>query len=150
MGCDIHPFLEAKIQGKWIYIGNVLSYRNYVLFNKLSGVRGDGIPFFPSFQIDAELSKEVKEELEGWGNDAHSLTVCYAEKLKEFCEKYAPNLTKEEFEGLRAKGLREKNDEMKWQEWWGSAGYCVEWLEMMQQLIMCGCEDARVILWYDN
>lgn len=149
MGCDIHPFLEAKIQGKWIYIGNVLSYRNYSLFSKLSGVRGYGIPFF-QIQLNAptDLSEEVKEELEGWGNDAHSLTVCYAEKLKDFCKKYAPILTKKEVEEMR----KERNKYEKWKEWCfgDSAGYCIEWAEMMQKLLDCGFEDARVILWYDN
>lgn len=159
MGCDIHPFLEAKFGGKWMCLGSLISHRNYGLFGKLSGVRREEEKQFFDLvsKLPSGVSKEIRDEFDDWGSDAHSLTVCSHEDLQRFCSMHRPTLSKKEFEEMSKarsnKKLLDKildADEMKWQKWWGSAGYCVEWLEMMGKLIEAGAEDARVILWYDN
>lgn len=41
MGCDIHLHTEVKINGKWEHLGHPSITRNYALFEKMAGVRGD-------------------------------------------------------------------------------------------------------------
>lgn len=42
MGCDIHIYSEAEIDGKWVMVSAPnFSYRTYALFELLAGVRGD-------------------------------------------------------------------------------------------------------------
>lgn len=41
MGCDIHTFVEVKHKGKWLLYNHPDVGRNYDLFEKMAGVRGD-------------------------------------------------------------------------------------------------------------
>ena len=41
MGCDIHPHIEIKINGKWEHYSVPRIQRRYSLFEKIAGVRGD-------------------------------------------------------------------------------------------------------------
>lgn len=43
MGCDIHLHQELKINGVWHHWGNPRVNRDYRLFEKMAGVRGDPI-----------------------------------------------------------------------------------------------------------
>jgi hypothetical protein len=93
VGCDIHIILETKNEaGKWVgeqhyngisaealgidkedrrYVFWQILNRNYPLFAKLAGVRGDG-PEPRGLPDDAsELSRMV---IDSWGLDAHSVS----------------------------------------------------------------------------
>lgn len=95
MGCDIHIVVERKWEGRWIGLhavpymrtyerkdeeplrSNFVSWdmknRNYDLFAKLAGVRGDG-PEPKGIPDDAsELSRM---EIDSWGSDGHSHSYC--------------------------------------------------------------------------
>lgn len=41
MGCDIHLHIEVKIEGIWHHYAAPSINRNYYLFEKMAGVRGD-------------------------------------------------------------------------------------------------------------
>jgi hypothetical protein len=41
MGCDIHAHSEIKIDGTWHHLSALSINRNYKLFEKMAGVRGD-------------------------------------------------------------------------------------------------------------
>ena len=41
MGCDIHLHIEVKIEGIWHHYAAPSISRNYYLFEKMAGVRGD-------------------------------------------------------------------------------------------------------------
>ena len=41
MGCDIHSFLEIKVNGHWVMISQAEGPRSYAVFQKMAGVRGD-------------------------------------------------------------------------------------------------------------
>ena len=41
MGCDIHLKVEVKSRGKWLLFNQPYVNRNYELFEKMAGVRGD-------------------------------------------------------------------------------------------------------------
>lgn len=88
MGCDIHMALERKYKGCWIGIdafrGHAMRFprenkfdrsypaatgRNYALFAKLAGVRGEG-PEPRGLPDDA--SELTRAETEAWDGDGHS------------------------------------------------------------------------------
>jgi len=102
MGCDIHLFVEKKVDGKWVsadswereeeegfnslsvdYNKRFYSGRNYDLFAILADVRngsgfagcdtGDGfVPIDSPRGIPEDASTEVKECSERWDGDGHS------------------------------------------------------------------------------
>lgn len=85
MGCDIHSFAEMRSGSSWVRMPDLepLTRRNYNLFAMLAGVRNGrgfagcdtGDPFTPICLprgLPADASREVKEEHESWGLDAHS------------------------------------------------------------------------------
>ena len=94
MGCDIHLHIECKINGEWYHYNHPDVKRDYDLFAKMAGVRGDidpiseprGLPDDITFltQFDAEVH---------WGIDGHShsyLTVEEIQRLKEWYETQLP------------------------------------------------------------
>lgn len=101
MGCDIHIYVEAKENGKWVAVeamkldenGNmdvpypqrVYTGRNYFLFGFLTkgqvrndrGVYAGELKGFPK-----DASPEVKEIYERWGTDAHTPNYITLEELQ--------------------------------------------------------------------
>lgn len=80
MGCDIHVWLERKIDDEWCMISEASSgcggkfdsfgrERDYAFFAQLAGVRGDGPP--PKGLPD-DVSKVVQYHSDRWGYDGHS------------------------------------------------------------------------------
>jgi hypothetical protein len=41
MGCDIHPHIEIKFEGRWEHYSTPQLPRHYALFERIAGVRGD-------------------------------------------------------------------------------------------------------------
>lgn len=70
MGCDIHGWVEAKINNKWIAIAKLEDDgRCYDRFAKLAGVRGPG----PSpAGIPGDVSDTAKFHINLWNRCAHS------------------------------------------------------------------------------
>lgn len=82
MGCDIHIYAEVKIGSTWHHYGEVECDRDYELFEKIAGVRGDvsesiaeprGVP------QDATFMTRVHETREG--EDAHTKTWLGADEI---------------------------------------------------------------------
>lgn len=133
MGCDIHPYMEIKVNNKWVFIGGVIAGRNYRMFGMLSGVRDNSIfedGFFQKLQeIPKGVSKEMLDaglcELNDKNGDYHSFTLVAYPMMQKFVKQM-------------------KNRRLP-------IYYARSWYLMMQQIIASGfAEDARVILWYDN
>lgn len=107
MGADIHMFIEKRMpSGSWACVRNLneslhsealgvltratvpkdfvftaywdLVSRNYELFARLAGVRGEGPP--PKGLPD-DVSEFVEAEYEGWGHDAHSVSWYSADEF---------------------------------------------------------------------
>lgn len=72
MGCDIHGWIEKKVNGKWIAIRELRDEgreRHYIRFAALAGVRGRG----PSARgLPKDISDTCAYAAEGWGTDGHS------------------------------------------------------------------------------
>jgi len=141
MGCDIHPYMEFKINGEWVFIGPVDGERNYALFGMLSGVRGDDEGFFPQYngtikRYPDDATREMKHLIDDYGDDGHSHTVCTFEKICEWITVKEKDRSITEESSLYAKK---------------SIFFVEAWLKLMESALKDGfTEDARVILWYDN
>lgn len=113
MGCDIHFYVERKVDGKWVtadtwtpdeydagrmcvpYKTRLYRDRNYDLFAMLANVRngygfagcdtGDGFkPLSEPKGLPADVSPEVKAESDHWGVDGHSHSWLTLTELKAY------------------------------------------------------------------
>lgn len=106
MGCDIHNYVEVKVNGKWKPIYKPVKHkeyswtedayaynnRNYDLFAILANVRngrgfagcktGDGfVPISMPKGLPDDISYEVKEQAESWDGDGHSHSFLTVKEL---------------------------------------------------------------------
>ena len=150
MGCDLHASMEVLFDGKWFCIGALDSDRNYSLFGKLSGVRGeDDEPFF---EVGGELPDDVTDEVRAdygeWGDDAHSLTIVDYRGLEEFCKHFRKPTKRWSSISRADRGLwRGGKKEF---DLFFAASYVNDWLSIARKFIEIGAEDVRIVIWYDN
>lgn len=74
MGCDIHLHIEVRIKGVWEHWGCPRIDRDYAMFARMAGVRGEneegqiaerkGVPH--------DMTNLTKIDYEDYGTDAHS------------------------------------------------------------------------------
>lgn len=71
MGCDIHLFVEVRIDGLWCSRGGVCEVvdpgRNYLLFAHLAGVRNNGMGIMPLAHprgLPDDLASEAEKYLD--------------------------------------------------------------------------------------
>lgn len=137
MGCDIHLHTEVKINGKWEHYSVPDVPRNYKLFEKMAGVRGD--------------IREAIAEPRGMPNDATVVTRfdCKHEEPDGHSHSW---LNADEI-GSLARWIREQKfgenvtdaDFFGWifgMSWYG-------WLEFKEDRPP-GIEDIRFVFWFDN
>lgn len=145
MGCDIHCFAEAKIDGKWIGLGETTHVeRNYQLFSKMAGVRQcEGVtPIAGPRGLPKDASELTKLHKEHWGVDGHSSSWLSAEEV---------NMVEE---WVKDKEYRVSSGHI-WRpifdyvfgSGWDFNSYKVDgkYYDMPD-----GFEDARVVFWFDN
>lgn len=78
MGCDIHFFIEEKINDKWELVEEVDIGRNYLLFGLLSGVR---YPYLDSINKEDNYKTSPTIIKANDDYDYHNLTVVTANNL---------------------------------------------------------------------
>ena len=102
MGCDIHIFLEYQVRGErgWraahaktfvdkrpdemIYMNKLSGERNYDFFALLNQVRGEFPESFEhTYFLPVDISNEISQIYEAWGDDAHSAGSRTLGELKE-------------------------------------------------------------------
>lgn len=83
MGCDIHAYIEIKVDGAWLHYGPAEINRDYDLFEYMAGVRGEvqdcpprGLPSYSSV-VTRLLSDHEGEDghTHSWLNYDEMLTV---------------------------------------------------------------------------
>ena len=110
MGCDIHCFVEVRDRNKkWKKVtgftndyynssdpycsseeykdsDNILMERNYWEFAVLAGVRNhDGIePISDPKGVPDNVSDEIRQEIDDWGDDGHSHSYLTAEEISKY------------------------------------------------------------------
>jgi hypothetical protein len=82
MGCDIHLHIEVKVEGKWEHYGAPNINRNYDLFEKMAGVRGEieNAISIPKGAPD-DMNIITKCSYKDWGTDAHSCSWFNLEEI---------------------------------------------------------------------
>lgn len=93
MGCDIHTYVECRVNGLWerqmpegegfsLRRGQWELGRNYMLFGILAGVRNrDVLPISEPRGLPEDCSKEIRERHEEWSVDAHSTSYFLISEL---------------------------------------------------------------------
>jgi hypothetical protein len=92
MGCDIHAFVEVKIGKKWFVYNHPDIVRDYDLFSKMAGVRGQAKPISLLRGLPKDLSMIAQIANEHWGSDGHShswLTLKELGIVEDWYEKIA-------------------------------------------------------------
>lgn len=89
MGCDIHLHIEVKINDKWQHYGIPNIWRNYTLFEKLAGVRGDMDKAIAEPRgIPKNATTLTRYDYERWDCDAHTPSWISAKEIYEI-QKFA-------------------------------------------------------------
>ena len=162
MGCDIHMVLEQKHNGGWVGIHSYphldaatftsspyrvkeeqlgstwpeITGRNYELFARLAGVRGEGPE---PLGVPEDVSTLAKMRIDGWDCDGHShsyLSLAKFTKLYATTESAIADSTKDRLQG---KDLR------------GKEVYCAGGYDFTDYSEDFDAEhDARIVFWFDN
>jgi hypothetical protein len=120
VGCDIHSYIEMKIEDTWVYAGYIVVWRNYHLFAKLADVRNDGsvTDYIEAKGLPSDVSSVLQDASDRWGRDAHSHSY----------------LTLQEIEEIDLKGIKRLLQ--------------VEFMRNLLKLPFV--EDVRLVFWFDN
>ena len=135
MGCDIHIHAEVKIAGRWHHYDQPNCNRDYELFEKMAGVRGDvnnaiakprGLPRNASFI--------TKFDCKRWGSGGHSHSWLGSKEIAELAEWT-------EKRGASRFGC-------EWDQWLFGNSYSgfVKYPNDRPK----GVQDVRFIFWFDN
>ena len=138
MGCDIHPFLEKKVDGKWQAVGDMdqcgsleeykpLEKRDYYLFSILADVRNDSdlVSICPRKGFPDDMSPEVERKAVYWEDGAHSASWLTLYELDTH-----------------------DWDQYKYQNW---ETITQEVIPQMEALSEDGVgEDVRIVFWFDS
>lgn len=90
MGCDIHLHIEVKINGKWEHYGAPSINRNYSLFEKMAGVRGEqSEAIAPPRGLPEDINALTRFEADLIDSDAHSHSYLTASELSILAKWYA-------------------------------------------------------------
>jgi hypothetical protein len=139
MGCDIHAYVEEKVEGSWHMLHPIDALgddRDYTFFTHLCGVRSgfneeDHSEWPEPKGLPEDTSVMVDRQSDRWGCDGHSHSY---ESAKDFVEKKL------------AIGRLHKPSELvgggfSWHTW-KILGYEISDTE--------NPEDFRVVFWFDN
>lgn len=83
MGCDIHAHLEILTKQGWEHYSKPMIHRNYDLFSKMAGVRGDEIPISLPKGLPNDLSFITQVEVDHWGETGHTHSWLDKDELRE-------------------------------------------------------------------
>ena len=137
MGCDIHAHFEIKVDGEWLHYSQANFNRNYRLFEKMAGVRGEvRNAIVPPKGLPKDISKVTALEVEDWGPDAHTFSWLNADEIKEIYEFH-----QKQYED----GWRISTDQWHYL-------YCNGWeyFKEFRGEYQKWVEDIRLIFWFDN
>lgn len=131
MGCDIHPYLEVKVDDKWCSTDIELEHdRHYAWFEFLVGIRArhGWTPHHTPRELPLNVSWVVRKAFEAWEGDAH--TPSY--------------ITKQELADIQRDLRLPYYDNMLVPVGELFETYLNNWGEAMKDF-----EDARVVFWFD-
>jgi hypothetical protein len=140
MGCDIHLHTEVKINGVWHHYGTPSVDRNYQLFAKMAGVRGDERPIAEPRGLPSDATELTKYDCRQWDRDGHTHSYLTAEEIYQLMEWGKA----QGFYGKPLPAFWEGN-QFGWlfgNDWSGFTKY--------PDKRRPGLEDVRFVFWFDN
>lgn len=137
MGCDIHFHSEIKIGNEWHHYGHPSIQRNYALFGKMAGVRGDSEPISQPKGLPDDCSLVTALNAHKWDADGHSHSWLNAKEILEL-------------ENWLSKQLRDGSWRLE-MDYWGylfgnSWGGFTEYPDEREPFL----NDIRFVFWFDN
>ena len=84
MGCDIHAYIEVKINNKWCFYNRLDIQRNYEIFGYLAGVRLPDLQNFNVKGLPEDMDFITQKENEHWNRDGHTHSYLGYDDLVEF------------------------------------------------------------------
>lgn len=142
MGCDIHLYIEIKIDGQWYTYNHPHINRYYDLFAIMAGVRNykEVQPIVEPRGIPDDVSLVCGLDYKHWYEDAHSASYLTCEEmgiLHEWYNKNAPDNT--------------YPNHWKYYNTFGFLfGNSIEHLHKYPQDYPDFVQDVRVVFWFDN
>jgi hypothetical protein len=136
MGCDIHLFIELKIDDRWEFYAHPDINRWYDFFGILAGVRSLEEPLVPPRGIPNDLSGTVKLYWKRWEADGHTpswITTKEFPKLQKWLQQYKLSLEETIFNGV----------------YFFDYSF-FEWKEVVQTQGFTNLTDIRFVFWFDN
>lgn len=163
MGCDIHMYVEYRLDGKWVSgdlfeinpyypkygpeyrLVELYGYRDYALFGILAGVREPEMPRIADPRgLPRDCNDLIKKEYEHWELDAHS---CSWVTLQELID------TQKETTGiLDSVGLNNLTDKLKERANELNIIYDFLWTgnKCSRQEAYKKSAGIRIVFWFDN
>lgn len=84
MGTDVHAHFEIKVDGEWLHYSQPRIKRNYELFEKMAGVRGDiKKAIAPIRGLPKDDSKTVYLDNKHWDSDGYGHSWFNSHEVKE-------------------------------------------------------------------
>lgn len=81
MGCDIHLHTEVKLNGRWEHYSTPLIKRDYELFAKMAGVRGEETPISKAKGLPDDMNYLTNFDAIRCDGYAHSHSWLNAEEI---------------------------------------------------------------------
>lgn len=135
MGCDIHMHSEIKVNGKWLHYDQPECDRNYDLFEKMAGVRGDDKEAIALPRgLPADITETTRFDSDHWNGDGHSHSWLSASEIAQLRSWWEAQV------GSQV--------EAKWDRWL-FGNYYSGFLKYRDD-VPTGVEDVRFIFWFDN
>ena len=138
MGCDIHIHIEVQINGDWHHYNHPKVLRDYSLFSKMAGIRGEEDPISEPKGLPEDISFTTRFDAEHWGIDGHSHSYLGQNEIKQLRE-WMENQDqyKEKFFPLE-------------QMFGFLFGNSLNGISEYPNEYPPGVEDARIVFWFDN
>ena len=135
MGCDIHAHAEIKINGRWEHYDQPEFDRDYALFEKMAGVRGNIANAIASPRgLPDDATSSTRFDSDNWDSDGHSHSWLSSKEIHELAE----------WEEKRGAGTFKR----KWDRWLFGNNYS-DFIKYPDSRAK-GLEDVRFVFWFDN
>ena len=136
VGCDIHPYMEIKINGIWYFFSRPNWYRNYTFFGAIANVRDEDIGGPEPKGLPHDLSS-VLASIANEDGDDHSHSYMSLEEFDDaiqLMDDYLVPKTKEDKKWISKSQEQFKKES---EEFWD-----IHRLPFI--------EDVRIVFWFDN
>lgn len=135
MGCDIHIHAEIRVNGKWLHYDQPECRRDYALFERMAGVRGDvENAIAPPRGLPADASETTKLCSDFYDSDGHSHSWLSSKEIADLAD--------------WCNGRGRDYAFPDWDRWLFGNGYSD--FHKYPSDRKEGVEDVRFVFWFDN